>query len=148
MILKRWQFGKRGALAISPRWQFMAGALAIFAALLGCSPGWVVSSPTPSPVPSPARAATAEPLQQEKPQVSQAPAAGGKETVSAYQSLNVRRSSSEKSESLGILYHGDPVRVTGICRGIWAEIRYIHKGETVSAWVNSRYITGDRCEEE
>ncbi len=124
----RWQF--RGALAIC----FLA--LAILACIL---PAKGASS---SPLPIPAETA--------KPRVfaavstpTQAPTEI-RETVSALLSVNVRQEATKASRALGVLYSGASVTLTGECVKGWAEIQY----KSGLAWVDSRYITGVRCEEE
>lgn len=125
-------------------WQFLAGVLAVLAGSLACSlpaPGPAMApTHTPSPVPT----VTQEtPVEEIRPKASPAGSPAW-ETVSASFALNVRSDSEYGSEALGVLYHGAPVYLTGRCRGVWAEIRF----EGRSAWVNSRYITGDVCEAE
>lgn len=129
------------------RWQFFLIALAILASSLACQlipTQTPAGETTPSPVPSktqiPAPAAP-------KIQKTQTPAEI-LETVSAMRALNVRQGPSEKTESIGILYHGAEISLTGSCRSGWAEILHVLDGETVHAWVNSRYITGETCKEE
>lgn len=129
------------------RWQLGLGALAILAAALACSsPGWSQApsqAPTASPIPEPSEA-------HQKPQESRIEPIPSpvslRATVSALRSVYVRADSNIQSGAIGALYHGDEVSITGRCsqdKG-WVEIFY--KGSR--AWVNARYLSGERCEAE
>lgn len=125
------------------RWQFVIGALAVFAAVISCTlpaPG-----SAPIPIPSPTSTPTRAP-QEPKPQISRIPSGKtGSATVSALHALNVRVDSNYHSEAIGLLYHGEEVSLTNKCSPSgWAEI--IYKGSR--AWVNGRYLSGDPCREE
>jgi uncharacterized protein YgiM (DUF1202 family) len=59
------------------------------------------------------------------------------------ESLHVRVRPGEHERVAGYLYHDNPVTLTGACRDGWAEIVW---KQTV-AWVNSRYLSDNRCKE-
>lgn len=134
MIRECWQF-----------WRVLA-VLAIASLACSSSPGWVASqvperTAVPSEIPS-----QAPEVEKPKTGPTQAPRSPDplRATVSAIRSVNVRADSSTESESISVLYHGAEVILSGRCRGIWAEIFF----EGSRAWVNGRYLAGDKCEEE
>lgn len=125
------------------RWQFVIGALAVFAAAIACT--LPAGGSAPIPIPSPTSTPTRAP-QEPKPQISRIPSGKtSSATVSALRSLNVRADSNYQSDPIGALYHGEEVDLTNNCTPSgWVEIFY--KGSR--AWVNGRYLSGDPCREE
>jgi hypothetical protein len=123
------------------------GVLAVFLgvlAILACSqtipstagPATVTTTPSETITPRPSR--TPRPSKT----VTPAPIV---EKVSALQAVNVRESARESSASLGVLYSGASVVLTGECSpGGWAEIVF----GAERAWIRSRYISGETCKEE
>jgi hypothetical protein len=119
--------------------------VAVIAFIMACSaPGWVSPDPVQAE-PSPANTVRLEETPAGSivpaPKISDRPEPGIG-IVSALQSLHIREKASEKSPSLGILYHGEKVSLTGECSGVWARIRIPELG---LVWVNGKFISGDTC---
>lgn len=127
--------------------RFLTLLTLIFLTSLACSaPAWA-PAPSPTALPIPTQTGTDLPVLSSPTRTpTQAPAVH-KATVSALRALNVREGPRKESAGIGVLLAGDLVTLTGRCSGGWSQVFYEVKGETVRAWVNSRYIT-DGCKEE
>jgi uncharacterized protein YgiM (DUF1202 family) len=64
--------------------------------------------------------------------------------VIAIEALNVRKSPSEDSPTVGYYKNGDLVTLTGRCDSGWAEIRFVWDGGE-TAWVNADFISAKNC---
>lgn len=106
--------------------------LALILASVACtSPDWVTPTAIPAqtkPVP------TVMEVIETRSQIA---------TVTASQSLHVRRSATDKAAVIGYLYHGDAVTLTGKCQTNWAQI--VWKSST--AWVNSKFLSDNKCKQ-
>lgn len=99
------------------------------------------SSPAPTSTPilaSDTARAEPSPIRAESPIPTSTPILA---TIAAVQSVNMRAEPDPGSASLGVLYSGAPIELTGICSGEWAEIK-LGAGR---AWIRSRYISSDPC---
>lgn len=135
--IRYWQ-GSSDSILARRLLPILAG-LAILAVSLACSTqARAVSTQAPAPILAKVSTPRSVPAVPEKAKTEL------RATVSALQSLNVREKPTRRSPGLGVLYSGDQVILTGECRAGWAGIRY----RDGRAWVDGRYLSGDRCEAE
>jgi hypothetical protein len=111
--------------------------------VLACSAPIMTTAPAPTVRPDPT--ATSAPKALQAPEKLQVKQETTRETVSALYALNVREEPSRQARSLGVLYAGAPVDLTGRCLPGWVEIRY----KSGRAWLSSYYVSGiSKCEED
>lgn len=115
-------------------------ALAILAlAILACAVP--VGNPLPTHSP-PTATALAIPTPTPTKMPTEAPDTSAE--VTAFEALHVRAAPDPQAEVLDYLYVGEDVSLTGKCSDGWAQIEW--KGST--AWVNSKFLSRNKCSEE